>query len=131
MCIFVTDCNWWNWGPIEIWRNCSSVFRLLGTCLDTQIFKIGLPVQKLHLHIHFFVKFLFLLLVSTNEGHFHGLSRFRYTQLGTQVASPRCAQLGIKHENGLSLIPVRLEPLSFILQSNAKDLRLHSTIEVK
>ena len=47
------------WGPIKIWLKHKNLSRLLGTCLGTRIFKIGPPVQKLHLvtffcHIAFF-----------------------------------------------------------------------------
>ena len=35
------------WDPIEIWLKYKSVSCLLGTCLDTQIFKIGPLSQKL------------------------------------------------------------------------------------
>ena len=43
------------WAPIEIWLKCKNVFRLLCTRLDTQIFKIGRPTQKLRCLIIYFI----------------------------------------------------------------------------
>ena len=66
--IFViqSDFNWTSYlsvickkGQIEIKSKYKNVFRLLGICLDTQIFKIGPPVQNLLVHIHFFVPLFF------------------------------------------------------------------------
>ena len=56
-------------------------------------------------NIHIFVQLVFFyfwfLIFCINGEDFHGLSRFRYTQLGTQVASPRCARLGIRRKFSL------------------------------